>query len=139
MAMRRKASALLLGILVGSAAIWSAPQAGAAPSEEPAPAPSTTGAYVPNPLVRYEVSGVGIARRITYQTNDNQRHETDVPLPWSTQLTGVMITPEHPMPYAVSAMGVGPGAISCTLTINGKVVSQYTATGNPARVVCAHH
>ncbi|HEU4359947.1 MAG TPA: MmpS family transport accessory protein [Mycobacterium sp.] len=136
----RNVSSVLLGVLVGFAASWAVSPAGAAPSEEPTPSPpSTTSKYNAHPMIRYQITGVGIARRITYQTNDNQRHLTDVPLPWSTELAGEMINGANTNVYLVSAQGVGPGAISCSLAVDGKVVSQYTATGDPARVVCEHH
>lgn len=126
----------VLGVLGGPAAVSPAPPAAATPSEEPAPTPPHLTADVPAPGIRYQVSGTGIAGHITYQTTNGQQHVANVPLPWSTQLTGKMGNRAHPNAYAVSAQGVGPGSISCTLTINGQVVSQYTATGNPARVVC---
>lgn len=136
----RSASSVLLGILVGFAANWAVSPAGATPAQDPTPSPpTTTGKYNAHPVIRYEVSGVGIARRITYQTNDNQRNLVDVPLPWSMELAGEMINGTDTNVYLVSAQGVGPGAISCSLSVDGKVVRQYTATGDPARVVCEHH
>lgn len=72
----RGASSILLGMFVGSAAIWAVPPAGAAPSEEPTPSPPhTTSRYIPHPLIRYEVTGVGVASYLTYQTNNGQQHE----------------------------------------------------------------
>lgn len=62
-----------------------------------------------------------------------------MPLPWSTQVTGEMINRGNTNAYSVGAQGVGPGAISCMLTINGDVVSHCTATGTPARVVREYH
>jgi hypothetical protein len=32
----------------------------------------------------------------------------------------------------------GPGPITCRILINGNVVSQATANGQPARTVCTH-
>lgn len=137
---RARRSASAIGILVTAAAIGAAPLAAATPSEEPTPGPTThlTGGDVPLPLVRYEVSGAGVAGYISYQTADGQAHVVNTPLPWSTELTGMMGNRGHHNPYSVTATGVGPGSISCTLSVNGTVVSQYTATGSPARVVCAH-
>lgn len=139
--MPRGALSLLSGIFVGTVAVWTAPTAIATPSEEPTPGPTThlTGGDVPNPIIRYDITGTGIAGHITYQDVNGQGHAANVPLPWSTQLTGRMGNRGHTNAYSVSATGLGPGSISCTLSVNGQVVSQYTATGNPARVVCANH
>ena len=53
-----------------------------------------------------------------------------MPLPWTTQFS-----------YAGSKVFVlsaqSPGS-TCTILIDGKVVSQATANGAPARTVCAH-
>lgn len=138
---RRTALPSLFSVVVAAAAVVSLPLAGATPDDEPTPPPPTlvTGGDLPKPLIRYEISGIGIARHITYQTTNGQQHVADAPLPWSTELTGKMGNRGHTNPYSVSAQGVGPGSISCTLTVNGTVVSQYTATGNPARVVCSHN
>jgi hypothetical protein len=139
----RRALSVLFGVLAGAVtipAVQGVPTAAGTPSEEPTPAPPyVTGGDIPKPLIRYEVSGPGLAGYITYQTNNGQAHEANVALPWSTQLTGKMGNRAHINAYSVSATGVGPGSISCTMSVNGKVVSQYTATGNPARVVCAQH
>jgi hypothetical protein len=54
-----------------------------------------------------------------------------VPLPWTTQFTvagnGV---------FVLSAQS--PGSITCTILVDGQVVSQATANGAPARTVCTH-
>lgn len=126
-------------MLVAAAAVGGPTLAGAAPAEEPTPGPTyVTGGDVPKPLIRYEVSGAGIAGYITYQTTNGQEHAAHVPLPWSTQVTGQMGNRGFANAYSVSAQGAGPGSITCALSVNGVVVSQYTATGNPARVVCTH-
>ena len=135
----RRALSIGFGVLVGSAAVAGLPAAGADPSSEPTPDPKyVTGGDVPLPVIHYQVSGAGVAGYVTYQTNNGQAHETNVALPWSTQLTGKMGNRGHTNFYAVSATGVGPGSISCTMSVNGTVVSQHTATGSPARVVCSH-
>src|ERR1700751_4538541 len=83
----------------------------------------------------YQLSGSApIADYISYQTNSGQTGQTQqahVPLPWTTKFT-------------VAANGVfvlsaqSPGSITCTILVDGQVVSQATATGAPARTVCTH-
>jgi hypothetical protein len=126
----RKLMSILFGILVGTATIGSVAAAGAAPSDPTEP-PGPTRA-----TVRYDLSGSGVAGYVTYQTNNGQSHATNVPLPWSTQLLGWMQNATAPNPYLLSAHTVGPGSITCSIAINGKVVSHNTATGDPARVLC---
>lgn len=121
--MRRKATSLLLGALVASATIAGAPSAGATPDHTLVP-------------VRYDLTGTGVAGYVTYQTRNGQSHATNVPLPWSIQLTGRMANAARPAPYSLSAQSAGPGALTCTVSVNGKVVSHNTATGDPARVLC---
>jgi hypothetical protein len=52
-------------------------------------------------------------------------------LPWTTQfnVVGTKV-------YVISAQS--PGSITCTILLDGKVVSQATANGAPARTVCSH-
>lgn len=119
----RRALSLLLTTAIGSACVWGVPAAGAAPN-------------VTDATVRYELTGSGAAGYVTYQTNNGQGHATNVPLPWAVQLT---IGSASSASHILSAQGVGPGAITCTVKVDGKVVSQNTATGDPARVVCESH
>ena len=118
--------ALLAGALTASATIVGVPSAGATPDHTKVP-------------VRYDLSGTGVAGYVTFQTQNGQSHATNVPLPWSIQLTGSMTNAASPAPYSLSAQGVGPGTLTCKVTINGKVVSQSTAAGDPARVLCENH
>lgn len=124
--MPREAMSLLLGALVASAALAGVPSAGATPDQTKVP-------------VRYDLTGTGVAGYLTYQGQNGQAHATNVPLPWSIQLTGSMTNAASPASYSLSAQSIGPGALTCTVTVNGKVVSQNTATGNPARVLCETH
>jgi len=124
--MPRKAMSLLLGALVASAALAAAGSAGATPDRTKVP-------------VRYDLTGTGVAGYITYQSQDGQRHATNTPLPWSIQLTGSMTNAASPASYSLSAQSAGPGTLTCTVSVNGKVVSQNTATGAPARVLCETH
>ncbi|WP_234784524.1 MmpS family transport accessory protein [Mycolicibacter nonchromogenicus] len=124
--MRRKAMSLLIGALVASATIAGAGVAGATPDHTRVP-------------VRYDLSGSGVASYITYQSQNGQAHATNAPLPWSIQLAGSMTNAASPSSYSLSAQSAGPGALTCTITVNGKVVSENTATGNPARVLCETH
>src|SRR5271155_3596231 len=83
----------------------------------------------------YQLSGSApVADYISYQTDSGQSGQTqqaNVPLPWQTQfnVVGVKV-------FVLSAQS--PGSITCTILIDGKVVSQATANGAPARTVCSH-
>jgi hypothetical protein len=121
--MRRKATTLLFGALVASATVAGVAPAGAAPDLTLVP-------------IRYDLTGTGVAGYVTYQTQNGQAHATNAPLPWSIQLTGRMTNVDAPAAYSVSAQSAGPGTLSCTVSVNGKVVSQNTASGSPARVLC---
>jgi hypothetical protein len=89
----------------------------------------------PQSEVTYQLSGSApVADYISYQTNSGQTGQTQqahVPLPWTTKFT-------------VAANGVfvlsaqSPGSITCTILVDGQVVSQATANGAPARTVCSH-
>ena len=85
--------------------------------------------------VTYELSGSApVADYISYQTDSGQTGQTQqahVPLPWTTQFsfTGSKV-------FVISAQS--PGSITCTILIDGNVVSQATASGAPARTVCSH-
>lgn len=126
----RWATALLvgtaLGSVLGSVAIGTVAPAGAAPDRTKV-------------AVRYDLTGSAVAGYVTYQTTSGQAHATDVPLPWSVRLTGSMTNATSPTPYSLSAQSVGPGVLTCTIRVNDTVVSQHTATGNPARVLCENH
>jgi hypothetical protein len=81
------------------------------------------------PKVRYQITGPAVAEYISYQTDTGQQHEANVKLPWSTQFTafGTEL-------FVISAQG--PGSITCTISLDGQVVSSATAYGDPARTVC---
>lgn len=81
------------------------------------------------PQVRYQISGPPVAEYISYQAEDGQHQEANVKLPWSKQFTGF-----GTQVFVISAQG--PGAITCTISVDGKVVSSATAHGQPARTVC---
>ena len=92
-----------------------------------------TAQAAPPTQVTYQLSGAPIADYISYQTDSGQSgqvQQAHVPLPWKTQFEFVG-TPV----LVISAQG--PGSITCTILINGKVVSQATANGAPARTVCS--
>jgi hypothetical protein len=124
--MRRKATTLLFGALVASATVAGVAPAGATPDLTKVP-------------VRYDLTGTGVAGYVTYQTQNGQAHATNAALPWSIQLAGSKTNMASPASYSLSAQGVGPGTLSCTVSVDGKIVSQNTATGNPARVLCETH
>lgn len=80
--------------------------------------------------VRYEISGSsGIAQYLSYQTRDGQRKEANVSLPWSTEFTGYLGEV-----LVISAQG--PGTMTCRILVDGEVVKDATATGQPARTAC---
>jgi hypothetical protein len=81
--------------------------------------------------VTYQLSGSApVADYISYQTDSGQTQQANVPLPWTTQfnVVGTKV-------YVISAQS--PGSITCTILLDGKVVSQATANGAPARTVCS--
>ena len=81
--------------------------------------------------VTYQLSGSApVADYISYQTESGQTQQANVPLPWTTQfnVVGTKV-------YVISAQS--PGSITCTILLDGKVVSQATANGAPARTVCS--
>jgi hypothetical protein len=89
----------------------------------------------PQSQVTYQLSGSApVADYISYQTDTGQTGQTQqahVPLPWQTQftVTGSKV-------FVLSAQS--PGSITCTILLDGKVVSQATANGAPARTVCTN-
>ncbi len=89
----------------------------------------------PETQVTYQLSGSApVADYISYQTDSGvsgQVQQAHVPLPWKTQFTFV----GSPV-LVISAQG--PGSITCTILLDGKVVTQATANGAPARTVCSH-
>lgn len=86
----------------------------------------------PLPKVTYQLSGSApVADYISYQTDTGQSQQAQVPLPWKTQFTAF-----RNQVYVISAQG--PGSITCTILLDGQVVSQATANGAPARTVCSH-
>lgn len=90
---------------------------------------------VPPTQVTYQLSGSApIADYISYQTDNGvsgQVQQEHVPLPWKTQFNFV----GSPV-LVISAQG--PGSITCAILVDGKVVSQATANGAPARTVCSN-
>jgi Mycobacterium membrane protein len=89
----------------------------------------------PQSQVTYQLSGSApVAEYISYQTDTGQTGQTqqaNVPLPWQTQfnVVGAKV-------LMISAHS--PGSITCTILLDGKVVSQATANGAPARTVCSY-
>lgn len=89
----------------------------------------------PQTQVTYQLSGSApVADYISYQTDSGQTGQTqqaNVPLPWQTQFSVV-----GSKVFVISAQS--PGSITCTILLDGKVVSQATANGAPARTVCSN-
>ncbi|WP_232064900.1 MmpS family transport accessory protein [Mycobacterium cookii] len=90
----------------------------------------------PPPEVTYELSGSApVADYISYQTDSDvsgQVQQAHVPLPWKTQFS---VDPGNPV-LVISAQSAG--SITCTIMVDGNVVSQATANGARARTVCTH-
>jgi hypothetical protein len=86
--------------------------------------------------VTYQLSGSApVADYVSYQSDSGQAGQerlAHVPLPWKTQFNVIIANPV----LVISAQG--PGSITCTILVDGKVVSQATANGAPARTVCSH-
>jgi hypothetical protein len=86
----------------------------------------------PQTQVTYQLSGSApVADYISYQVDNGQTQQANVPLPWKTQfdILGNKV-------FVISAQS--PGSITCTILIDGNVVSEATASGAPARTVCSH-
>jgi Mycobacterium membrane protein len=84
------------------------------------------------PQATYQLSGSApVADYISYQTDTGQTQQAHVPLPWKTQFNSF-----GGEVFVISAQS--PGSITCTILLDGKVVSQATANGAPARTVCSH-
>ena len=89
----------------------------------------------PATQVTYQLSGSApVADYVSYQSDSGQAGQerlAHVPLPWKTQFNFY----GNPV-LVISAQG--PGSITCTILVDGNVVSQATANGAPARTVCSH-
>lgn len=84
-------------------------------------------------MIRYEVNGApGTAEYLTYEIDYGQAHETNVRLPWSKQFSADLAG--HTL--LLSAQGTGSGTLTCRILVDGNLVSQATASGQPARTVC---
>jgi Mycobacterium membrane protein len=89
----------------------------------------------PESQVTYQLTGSApVADYISYQTDSGQtgqNQQAHVPLPWQTQFSVTV-----PKVFVLSAQS--PGTITCTILVDGQVVSQATANGAPARTVCSN-
>jgi hypothetical protein len=84
----------------------------------------------PPTKVTYQLSGSApVADYVSYQVASGQMQQTHVTLPWRTDFTVI-----GSRVLVISAQG--PGSITCTILVDGKVVNQATANGAPARTVC---
>lgn len=82
--------------------------------------------------VTYQLSGSSpVADYISYETYSGQTQQAHVQLPWKTQFNVI-----GNRVLVISAQS--PGSITCTILLDGQVVSQATANGAPARTVCSH-
>lgn len=96
------------------------------------PVCSVANASPEQPQVTYQLSGSApVADYISYQTADGQVQQARVPLPFTTKFTSFGY-----QEYVLSAQS--PGSVTCTILVDGNVVSQATANGAPARTVCTH-
>ena len=125
---RRTAPSILFAVVVGFAAIVAI---GDTPGANAVVRPQTAPKY--DATVRYEVSGApGTAEYLTYEIDYAQAHETNVRLPWSKQFTA----DPAGHTFLLSAQGTGSSTLTCRILVDGKLVSQATASGQPARTVC---
>jgi hypothetical protein len=84
------------------------------------------------PMITYQLSGSSpMADYISYQTDTGQYDQAHVPLPWTTKFKSF-----GGEVFVISAQS--PGSVTCTILLDGKVVSNATANGQPARTVCTH-
>ncbi|MCV7032828.1 MmpS family transport accessory protein [Mycobacterium heckeshornense] len=125
---RTRASCLFGAALFAAVAVVGGATAGSAAANRPlVPPPGTE-------TIRYQVNGSpGAAEYISYAIDYGQQYESTVPLPWTKQFTA----PPGRV-YVLSAQGSGTGSISCTIAIDGKVVSHVSSTATPARAACSH-
>ncbi len=90
-------------------------------------------AHAGDQVIRYEVTGApSMAEYLTYEIDYNQAHETNVGLPWSKQFSA-----GPGRTFLLSAQGHGTGSLTCRIRANGRVISEATASGQPARTMCA--
>lgn len=115
--MTSKALIVLATLTAALAGVGSSGQAGATGSQT---------------QVTYRLSGSSpVADYISFEAAYGQTQQAHVPLPWTTQFNVV-----GSRVLVISAQG--PGSITCTIVVDGNVVSQATANGAPARTVCTH-
>ncbi len=118
----------MLGVAVTGAAVVAG---GATPGSAAADQPLLPLAPPSNETIRYQVTGPGAAEYVTYALDYHQQYEPNVALPWTKQFSA----PKGRV-YVLSAQA--NGSITCTISIDGNVVSDMTATGTPARAACSH-
>lgn len=89
----------------------------------------------PNDTIVYKVTG-GSASDITYVSDESGSIEQatgGVSLPWTKTIT----VPSGSMDFkSVSAQNAAGGSITCSITVNGDVVSKHTSTGDYAIADC---
>jgi len=84
--------------------------------------------------IRYEVTGdSGTALNVTYMINQGEQQDTNVALPWSKEFTA----DDKFQAFVVNAQNAGAGSISCTITVDGRVINQQTSNGQSAVVMCS--
>jgi hypothetical protein len=105
------------GVPVGNDPTTAAQKASAQPAQ---PAQHT---------IVYSVTGSGKASSITYVTDGmtSQNQESDVALPWTKTLT--LPTGEAFQMVSILAQGNGKGTIKVTITVDGKLYKEASATG----------
>jgi MmpS family membrane protein len=83
--------------------------------------------------VRYELDGAAVADMISFTTGQASpvTEVSGVRLPWEKEFNAA-----GGFVPSVSAQGVGPGPISCRITVDGEVVSAVTLEGMNAVVTC---
>ncbi len=89
--------------------------------------------------VVYSVTGSGSVS-LSYAAIDKNQggmtQNSDVPLPWTKTITGSGLFNY----YSVTAtLGAGGGSATCTITVDGKVVTTNSATGVYSSASCSGH
>ncbi len=112
----------------------------AAPVEPPVATREDAGVAVD--VIRYEVSGTGVAAagNITYLADENysQQQATDASLPWATEIelpNGSMT--HQPLSLSAQSASQDDGDITCRILRNGELITESTSSGPFAVVTCS--
>lgn len=122
-----------IGAVAGNMSSFAPTALPSASSLESAPATAAGGSVV------YKVTGSGTATTITYLSADSggagQEQVTDEDLPWS-KTVGIPADSGFSA-YSLVAQNAGSGRITCSIEVNGKVLSTKTSKGKYSVVSCS--